>query len=144
MITACQNDFALVGTSALFLSTVDDMVGCKDQAGAATGLPDVAAIVTGVPESCSPVTFPVNPPQLICSTKDQHPQTYYGNQGDAKYLLKTHKNDLHGALLVGQRHQGRAARRDRAHRHREQRRHQGRPEAGRSRAATRRARTRRS
>ena len=100
VITACQNDFALVGTSALFLSTVDDMVGCKDQAGAATGVPDVAAIVTGVPESCSPVTFPVNPPQLICSTKDQHPQTYYGNQGDAKYLLKTHKNDLHGALLV--------------------------------------------
>ena len=100
VITACQNDFALVGTSALFLSTVDDMVGCKDQAGAATGVPDVAAIVTGVPESCSPVTFPVNPPQLICSTKDQHPQTYYGNQGDAKYLLKTHKNHLHGALLV--------------------------------------------
>ena len=54
-----------------------------------------------MPESCSPVTFPVNPPQLICSTKDQHPQTYYGNQGDAKYLLKQHKNDLHGALLVG-------------------------------------------
>ena len=100
VITACQNDFALVGTSALFLSTVDDMVGCKDQAGAATGVPDVAAIVTGVPESCSPVTFPVNPPQLVCSTKDQHPQTYYGNQGDAKYLLKTHKHDLHGALLV--------------------------------------------
>jgi hypothetical protein len=101
VITACQDDFALVGTSALFLPSVDDMVGCKDKAGAATGLPDVAAIVTGVPESCSPVTFPVNPPQLICSTKDQHPQSYYGNQGDAKYLLKQNKNDLHGAMLAG-------------------------------------------
>jgi hypothetical protein len=100
VITACQQDFALVGTSALFLTTVDDMVGCRDKAGAATGLPDAAAIVTGVPESCSPVTFPVNPPQLVCATKDQHPQTYYGNQGDAQYLLKTHKGGLHGALLA--------------------------------------------
>ena len=33
VITACQNDYAMVGTSALFLSTVDDMVNCKDQAG---------------------------------------------------------------------------------------------------------------
>ena len=101
VITACQSDLALVGTSALFLSTVDDEVNCKDQAGANTGLPDVGAIVTGVPQSCSPVSFPVNPPQLICSTKDQHPQTYSGNQGDSKYLLKQHKNDLHGAFLSG-------------------------------------------
>ena len=64
VITARQDDFAMVGTSALFLPNVDDMVSCDDQAGAATGLPDVAAIVTGVPESCSPVTFPINPPQL--------------------------------------------------------------------------------
>ena len=101
VITACQNDFALVGTSALFLSTVDDEVNCKDQAGATTGLPDIGAVVTGVPQSCSPVSFPVNPPQLICSTKDQHPQTYYGNQGDSTYLLKHHHNDLHGSFLSG-------------------------------------------
>ena len=101
VITACQNDFALVGTSALFLSTVDDEVNCKDQAGATTGLPDIGAIDTGVPQSCSPVSFPVNPPQLICSTKDEHPQTYYGNQGDSTYLLKPHKNDLHGSYLSG-------------------------------------------
>ena len=101
VITACQNDFALVGTSALFLSTVDDEVNCKDQAGATTGLPDIGAVVTGVPQSCSPVSFPVNPPQLICSTKDQHPQTYYGNQGDSTYLLKQHHNHLHGSFLSG-------------------------------------------
>src|SRR3954452_14308435 len=76
VITACSNDFALVGTSALFLSNVDDAVNCADQAGAATGLPDVAAIVTGVPESCAPTTYSINPAQLVCSTKDAHPQTY--------------------------------------------------------------------
>jgi PBP1b-binding outer membrane lipoprotein LpoB len=101
VITACQNDFALVGTSALFLSNVDDVVNCADKAGATTGLPDVAAIVTGVPESCAPVTYSINPPQLDCSTKDQHPQTYWGNQGDAKWLLKQNKNDLHGSFLAG-------------------------------------------
>jgi hypothetical protein len=101
VITACSNDFALVGTSALFLTNVDDGVNCKDQAGATTGLPDVAAIVTGVPESCAPTTYSINPAQLVCSTADQHPQTYWGNQGDAKWLLSQNKNDLHGSYLVG-------------------------------------------
>ena len=41
-------------------------MNCVDKAGATTGLPDVAAIVTGVPESCSPVTYSINPPQLDC------------------------------------------------------------------------------
>ena len=36
----------------------------------------------------------------MCSTKDQHPQVYIGNQGGAKYLLKRHQNDLHGAMIV--------------------------------------------
>ena len=77
------------------------MVGCVDQAGAATGLPDIGAVVTGVPQSCSPVSFPVNPPQLICSTKDESEQSYYGQQGDSKYLLKQHKGGLHGSMLSG-------------------------------------------
>ena len=100
VITACGKDLALVGTTALFLTTVDDEVNCRDQAGATTGLPDLAGVATGVPESCSPVAFPVNAVQLVCSTKDQHPQTYHGNQGDTKYLLSKHKNDLHGALIA--------------------------------------------
>ena len=65
-----------------------------------TGLPDISAGLTGVPQACSPVSFPIFPPQLVCSTKDQHPQVYIGNQGGAKYLLKRHKNDLHGPMIV--------------------------------------------
>ena len=37
IIKACQNDFAVVGTGALFLNNVDDMVACPDKAGAKTG-----------------------------------------------------------------------------------------------------------
>jgi ABC-type branched-subunit amino acid transport system substrate-binding protein len=100
IIKACSQDLALVGTAALFLATAQDEIDCHDQAGQAVGLPDFGAVVTGVQESCSPVAFPVNPPQLLCDTKDQHPQTFQGNQGDAKYFLRTNGPDLHGAFLV--------------------------------------------
>jgi hypothetical protein len=100
VITACEQDFAMVGTFVLFLSNVDDEVNCKDQAGAATGVPDLASVTTGVPQSCSPVAFPVAPAQLVCSTKDDPQQTYNANQGDMKYLLQHHGNDLHGALIA--------------------------------------------
>jgi hypothetical protein len=101
VITACQQDYAMVGNFMLFLSNVDDEVNCKDQSGAATGIPDLASVATGVPQACSPVAYPVSPAQLVCSTKDDPEQTYNGNQFDSKYLLKQNKNDLHGALLYG-------------------------------------------
>jgi hypothetical protein len=100
VITACSQDYAMVGTFALFLSNMSDAENCADQAGAATGIPDLASVTTGVVESCSPVAFPVSPPALDCATKDQTPQTYHGNQFDSKYLLKTHKNNLHGPMIV--------------------------------------------
>ena len=37
IIQACAEDFAMVGTTALFLNNVDDMMACKDQAGAGDG-----------------------------------------------------------------------------------------------------------
>ena len=100
IITACQNDYAMVGTFALFLSNMDDANNCKDQAGAATASPT------------SPASPPVSSNRArrwrsrsarrpsTARTKDQNPQTYHGNQFDSKYLLKTHKNDLHGAMIV--------------------------------------------
>ena len=100
VITACQNDFAMIGSSVVFLTNFEDAVNCKDQAGAATGLPDMPSFVVGVTESCSPVTFPLNPPQLDCATKDQSPQTYRNNAGPSKYLLKKF-GELHGAFVYG-------------------------------------------
>ena len=99
IITACQNDFALVGTSAAFMTTIEDEVNCKDLAGKTTGLPDFAGFVTGV-QQCSPVAFPVNPPQLVCSTKDDNPQTFRGGSGTAKYFEKLAGTKLHGLYLA--------------------------------------------
>jgi hypothetical protein len=100
IIAACQSAFALVGTSAALLTNVDDSINCKDQAGAVTGLPDIAAFATGMAEACSPVGFPVTPPQLDCKTKDQVPQTYIYGGGDTKYLVAHHKGGLHGAMIL--------------------------------------------
>jgi ABC-type branched-subunit amino acid transport system substrate-binding protein len=100
-IQGCGNDLALVGTAALFLSQVDDIVNCKDQAGQVTGIPDMSSVTTGVPESCSPLSFPAYGIAIDCAAVTQNPQTYYGNQGPAKWELSKHKNDLHGVTIVG-------------------------------------------
>jgi DNA-binding ferritin-like protein (Dps family) len=98
-INACQNDYAMVGTMVLFLTNVSDIVGCTDKAGQATGLPDLAATTIGIPEACSPVSFPAIGGSVDCSTVTQPQQTYYGNQGEAKWLLSKQKG-LHGPMLV--------------------------------------------
>ena len=100
-IQGCQNDYALVGTSALFLTQVEDIVNCADQAGAATGIPDMSAVTTGVPESCSPMSFPAYGTALDCPTVNQNPQTFYANQGPPKWELSQNKGGLHGVTIVG-------------------------------------------
>ena len=70
-ISACANDFAMVGTSAVFLATVDDMRNCKDKAGAVTGIPDIPFVTTALVQQCSDESFPVAVPQVLCD--DQGP-----------------------------------------------------------------------
>ena len=100
-IQACGNDLAMVGTEALFLTQVEDMVGCKDEAGGAVGLPDLGAVVTSTQQRCAPISFPITGTAVDCATLDDPEQTYYGNQGEAKWLLSQHKNDLHGPIVIG-------------------------------------------
>ena len=96
-ITACGQDFAMVGTSTSALTTVDDLVQCADQAGAATGLPDIPA-TNGAVEGCAPVAYPINPNPVICSTVTANPQRYQTNQGVFTYLKKKHPG-LHGSYV---------------------------------------------
>jgi hypothetical protein len=101
VIKACAEDFAMVGTSALFLNNVDDQLACVDKAGAATGLPDLPFVTTEVAQQCSPDSFPMAPPQLLCATKDQHPQTYQANVGRGFYYKQKYGKDLHGVYVFG-------------------------------------------
>jgi len=100
-IQGCQNAYALVGTSALFLTQVEDIVNCKDQAGQATGIPDISAVTTGVPESCSPMAFPAFGTQVDCATVTDNPQTFNVNQGPSKYDVSKAKDQLHGVTIIG-------------------------------------------
>jgi Periplasmic binding protein len=100
IIRACENDFAMVGTAALFVNNVDDLAGCVDKAGAATGLPDLPFVTTEVVHQCNPTTFPMAPPQILCDTQDEHPQTYQGNAARGLYYKKKFGN-LHGVYVFG-------------------------------------------
>jgi len=99
VIQACEDSFALVGTSALFLSNVTDLAGCPDMAGDPTGLPDIAVVATEVDQQCNPTTYGVNPPQILCDTRSESPQTYQANAGRYYYYEKELGDDLHGAYI---------------------------------------------
>jgi hypothetical protein len=98
-IQACENDVAAVGTSAVSLASVDEMRNCKDSTGAMTGLPDIPFVSTNLSQQCSDQSFPMAPPQVICATKDQHPQTFQPNVGRGYYYKKKAGNDLHGVYI---------------------------------------------
>jgi len=98
IITACQRDFALVGTSALFVDNISDLVGCKDASGKAVGLPDFPVVQTDPVHQCSPVSYSVEGETLDCATKNDHPQTYRATVGPTRYFLSTFK-DLHGIYI---------------------------------------------
>ncbi|MGZ7023700.1 MAG: ABC transporter substrate-binding protein, partial [Ilumatobacteraceae bacterium] len=100
-IQACQNDVAAVGTSAVSLASVDEMRNCKDSTGATTGLPDIPFVSTALAQQCSDQSFPMAPPQVICSTATQHPQTFQPNVGRGYYYKQKYGNDLHGIYIFG-------------------------------------------
>lgn len=100
VIDACSKDFALVGTSAIFLSNVNDMLSCPDKGGAATGIPDYPVLTTEIAHQCSTVSFPINPPLLDCATRTQSPQTYNTSNNSAAWLLSKYgKKALHGVYV---------------------------------------------
>ena len=101
IIKACDDDFAMIGTSALFLNNVDDQASCSDANGDPTGIPDLPFVTTEVVQQCSPITYPMAATQLVCSTKDEHPQTYQAGVGRGYYYKKKYGSDLHGVYLFG-------------------------------------------
>src|SRR5439155_4510880 len=56
-IDACENAFALVGSNALFNPDPGPMRDCVDKTGAATGLPDIAALANDVAQQCNKTTY---------------------------------------------------------------------------------------
>ena len=97
VIQACQNDFALVGTSADALVDLADIDGCKNAQGKAIGIPNLAALAF-LPLGCDPDTFQIQGLGSYCATAKAPTQTYQVNVGDAKYFLSQNKG-LHGIYV---------------------------------------------
>src|SRR3954465_9791113 len=100
-IQACENDVAMVGTSSVALSSVDNMRNCKDSTGAVTGLPDVPFVSTALVQQCSDQSFPMAPPQVLCDTATEHPQTFQADVARGYYYLDKYGKDLHGVYVFG-------------------------------------------
>ena len=99
LVQACQQDFAIVGTTALFMNNIQPMTSCVDKAGKATGLPDVPVLQTEIEHQCSPISFPVIVVGLDCATKDAAEKRVTVSAGPPKYFTKRNKG-LHGPFLL--------------------------------------------
>jgi ABC-type branched-subunit amino acid transport system substrate-binding protein len=99
LVRACQEDFAIVGTTALFMNNIEPMTTCPDQAGRVTGLPDVPVLQTETAHQCSQTSFAVIVVGLDCATRDAAEKTVTVRAGTAKYFTKRNKG-LHGVFTL--------------------------------------------
>ena len=93
LIKACSSDFALVGTSALLITTFSNIDACKDEAGKAIGIPNFSGISFGPQEECDVDSYSVlgGDPEY-CKTQNDNPQTYTVQTGAARYFLSKFKH----------------------------------------------------
>jgi ABC-type branched-subunit amino acid transport system substrate-binding protein len=97
--TACTTSVALVGTTALSLNDMRPVEGCKDKAGAATGIPDLPVLQTEPAEQCSPVSFAVIPNGGSCPyTKGL--RNFQSVTPAVEWFKKNVSPDLHGVFVV--------------------------------------------
>jgi ABC-type branched-subunit amino acid transport system substrate-binding protein len=99
IIRACEQDFALVGTTALFMNNIEPMVSCVDAAGNATGIPDIPEFQTEIAHQCSPVSYPVIVVGIDCNTVDDPKPRFTVRMGQIDYFKRRFK-DLHGPFIL--------------------------------------------
>lgn len=97
VIKACQNDFAMVGTSANALEDLADIDGCKNAQGQPIGIANLPAFAFP-PAACDAKTYLTSGIGSYCATAKENPPTSEVPIGDARYFTKTFSN-LHGIWL---------------------------------------------
>jgi ABC-type branched-subunit amino acid transport system substrate-binding protein len=99
LIDSCANAVAMVGSNALFNPDVKTLVDCKDSSGAATGLPDVAALANDINEQCNPTSYLIQAVAETCPVTQGTPRPLKAFVGPQKFYLKQTPG-LHGLYLV--------------------------------------------
>jgi len=98
---ACSDSVAMVGTTALFLQDVSGMEGCKDKAGAKTGLPDIAVTQTEVKHQCSAISFAALPSGAACPYSGTGTRTFKVGHTQYDYFFNKYGADaLHGVFVI--------------------------------------------
>ena len=93
------NAFALVGDNSLFNPDVSPMEQCVDKAGAATGLPDLAALANDINEQCSKMAYII---QLVAEpcTPRTGVRPLKAMVGPTAWYVKNLEPNLHGIYMV--------------------------------------------
>jgi hypothetical protein len=97
---ACGDSIATVGTTALFLNDLKGMNGCKDKAGNATGLPDIALVQTVPDHQCSKVSFAALPTNSSCPYSGSGLRTFRVLPTQIDYYAKKYGTALHGVVVL--------------------------------------------
>ena len=97
---ACEQALAMVGSTALFVTNVEYLNTCTDQAGDPTGIPDIAERALEDIHGCSPNTFA--PVSGVCPYSGGA-REYHTNLGAHMWLQEQAKaagEPLHGVFLI--------------------------------------------
>jgi ABC-type branched-subunit amino acid transport system substrate-binding protein len=97
---ACKNSVVLLGTTALFLNDMRPVEGCKDKAGAATGIPDLPVLQTEPVEQCSKISFAVIPNGGSCPYSGKGVRDFKSVTPAIDWFKKNVTDDLHGVFVV--------------------------------------------
>ncbi|MDQ1449659.1 MAG: hypothetical protein QOC79_2630 [Actinomycetota bacterium] len=100
LVATCGKSLILVGTSSLFLNDMRPAEGCKDKAGVATGIPDVAAVQTEPAEQCSKVAFAIIQQGSSCPYSGSGVRDFKESTGEVAWFKKNVTSDLHGVFVV--------------------------------------------
>jgi hypothetical protein len=100
LISTCGNSLSLVGTSALFLNDMRSAESCRDKAGIATGLPDLAAVQTEPAQQCAKVSFAIIQQGSSCPYSGAGVRSFKESTGEVAWFKKNVTSDLHGQFVI--------------------------------------------
>lgn len=99
LIDACKNAVAMVGSNALFNPDTSPLRECTDKAGAATGLPDLAALANDINQQCNKTTYMIQAVAEPCNPLTGS-RPLKAMVGPTKWYAKNVEPNLHGSFLV--------------------------------------------
>jgi hypothetical protein len=100
ILSSCTSSLVMLGTTALFLNNMKPAESCKDQAGAATGIPDLPVLQTEPVEQCSAISFAVIPNGASCPYSGSGVRTFHAVTPAIEWFKKNVTPDLHGVFVV--------------------------------------------